>query len=244
MAEKMQNEKESNLTLQIRVADDVASKFKTLAEQLEVTQGAALEQILAAYEDVAWKVTIPDRQKEVDELEGLMRRIIGIYKNAVDLNKHTEDNIRQEFSKKYQEQEKMLKRLAQQIDKAEEAHEDQKARAISAEKSLKTMQSEIRSKNDLILSLRDKAEYLERETARLAAVEEDNKDLRERLKTADDKDDIISSLQQELAELKMTHKEEILELKTAHQEKIQEIRDKNAEMLLSKIEQIEKLQAK
>ena len=67
--------------LQIRTNEELVAKFKQISEELEVPYGSALELLLQSYDIGQLKAVVPDRAKEIEEVEIITRRFLEIYQN-------------------------------------------------------------------------------------------------------------------------------------------------------------------
>lgn len=202
---------EAKTPLQIRASEEVSERFKALTENMGLTQGAALEKILSAYDDIAWKASVPDRAKEAEELEGLMRRILAIYQNAVEMNKNSEDNIRELYRKQIELKDSQIEALREMIKEA--SVKDKVIKELQTE--LLKHQQDAAVKNDYINELKGK---LEQQT-----------EIIENAKKLTEQNDLLAKENAEykakLTDIEQTHKEELLNIKMKSQEEVQKIQE-------------------
>ena len=202
---------EAKTPLQIRASEEVSERFKALTENMGLTQGAALEKILSAYDDIAWKASVPDRAKEAEELEGLMRRILAIYQNAVEMNKNSEDNIRELYRKQIELKDSQIESLREMIKEA--SVKDKVIKELQTE--LLKYQQDAAVKNDYINELKGK---IEQQT-----------EIIENAKKLTEQNDLLAKENAEykakMTDIEQTHKEELLNIKMKSQEEIQKIQE-------------------
>lgn len=202
---------EAKTPLQIRASEEVSERFKALTENMGLTQGAALEKILSAYDDIAWKASVPDRAKEAEELEGLMRRILAIYQNAVEMNKNSEDNIRELYRKQIELKDSQIEALREMIKEA--SVKDKVIKELQTE--LLKYQQDAAVKNDYINELKGK---IEQQT-----------EIIENAKKLTEQNDLLAKENAEykakMTDIEQTHKEELLNIKMKSQEEIQKIQE-------------------
>jgi chromosome segregation ATPase len=234
MAEK------SNAPLQIRTQEEVSSKFKAIAEDLGVPQGTALDLMIQAYETSALKTVLPDRTKEIEEFEGLSKKILEFYKSSLLLNKTAEDRIREEFSslldKRNKQIEKFQTGLAESNEKKESiASEVKDLRKTIAElsESNRSLKSEIATKNDLIKNYKEKTDDL---SGIISEYKDHEKEYQELKALLQQKETENADLKRSLSEKDMDTKRELAELKEHYQDQIYSIREEYNKRLLDQLD--------
>lgn len=240
----------------IRLDTDTADKFKQFAEQHGFTQNQALDNLLRIFELNNAKMLLPDRQKEIDEFEAHVKRLLEIYINALELNRNTEDYIRQEFLQRLQSRETIIAELQEKLaietasvkrltdarlQDAEviQSHAQQIQNFKKQNDTIGQLVAEYRDKNDTLNSMLTEFKQYKEQAEGLKIQLDGIKTAKTELELLVQKITVdIEKTQQELADLKVKHQQEITMLQdkadVEHQKEIlllkQEFQDKFNQM--------------
>jgi chromosome segregation ATPase len=250
MAEKISQ------VLQIRTNEELVAKFKQISEELEVPYGSALELLLQSYDIGQLKAIVPDRAKEIEEVEILTRRFLEVYQNSIQLNKTAEDAIREGFVKQLAARDELIEKLKVDIDEAKAT----KTAAVSArqemEREVISLRESSATEKDLLQNYKEKVESLSGLLAEYQSFKDENINLKNEIAvvrtTCDKYAKEIDQYKQEMERVKEQHQIEleklenkhnamVNELKADYQEKIYEVREDYNNRL---IEQISKMSNK
>lgn len=139
-----------------RISEDTAGKFKKLANDLNFTQADFFDSLINTYELETAKGLLGDRKKEVEEFRNHAQRLIAIYLNALEINKNTEEKIREKFVDKLQKKEEFLSSLQDQVKQLKDNlidNEQQKENAIKSNRELEIKSQQLQDIADAKVEL-------------------------------------------------------------------------------------------
>ena len=139
-----------------RISEDTAGKFKKLANDLNFTQADFFDSLINTYELETAKGLLGDRKKEVEEFRNHAQRLIAIYLNALEINKNTEEKIREKFVDKLQKKEEFLSSLQDQVKQLKDnviENEQQKENAIKSNRELEIKSQQLQDIADAKVEL-------------------------------------------------------------------------------------------
>lgn len=103
-----------------RLDTNTTEKFKELASTLGLTQDKMLVDLISAFELEQAKQTLTDRGKEIEEFQDIAYRLIRIYTNSLELNKSTEERIKDKFTEQLIQKQDLITNLQEQVNKFKE----------------------------------------------------------------------------------------------------------------------------
>ena len=208
-----------------RLTDDTNSRFKKIAEILDVTQEETLSTLLSVYELDVTKNTMKDRAKEIEEFNNHIKRLFDIYKNSLEINKNCEDTIRVELSKQLEKKDNLITNLQGQISNNKINLESLNTDLLMALKENEAYKEEVMNLKSLLKSNEDlMAEYKEKVETFSSMLNEYGRYRDQHNKS----ESIINSLKEEIQGLNLKIKESELE-KNNLQDKIELINQVSSE---------------
>lgn len=142
-----------------RLDTNTTEKFKELASALGLTQDKMLLDLISAFELEQAKLTLTDRGKEIEEFQEIAHRMIRIYTNSLELNKSSEERIRDKFTEQLIQKQDLITNLQEQVNKYKE---DAKSKDILLSKTLDD-NKKLKSELDNITSIIETKEALVQE---------------------------------------------------------------------------------
>jgi predicted nucleic acid-binding Zn-ribbon protein len=237
--------------LQIRTNEELAAKFKQVSEELEIPYGPALELLIQAYDVGKFKESTPERAKEIEEVETITRRFLEIYKNALQLNKTSEESIKEGFLKQLSTRDQLIETLKTDIDEAK----TEKEAAVNAKQEIEQTLAVIRegqeNEKELLQSYKERIDSLSGLLAEHKEFKTDNIKLKEEISALsaanirNEKElsaaaEKIRHLEDQhvlaIEKLENKHIAEINKLNKSYQDKIYEIREDYNRRLLEQFE--------
>ncbi|MGL5149511.1 MAG: hypothetical protein ACRC7N_02925, partial [Clostridium sp.] len=103
-----------------RLDTNTTEKFKELESTLGLTQDKMLVDLISAFELEQAKQTLTDRGKEIEEFQDIAYRLIRIYTNSLELNKSTEERIKDKFTEQLIQKQDLITNLQEQVNKFKE----------------------------------------------------------------------------------------------------------------------------
>lgn len=103
-----------------RLDTNTTEKFKELASTLGLTQDKMLADLISSFELEQAKQTLTDRGKEIEEFQDIAYRMIRIYTNSLELNKSTEERIKDKFTEQLIQKQDLITNLQDQVNKFKE----------------------------------------------------------------------------------------------------------------------------
>lgn len=95
-------------------------KFRKFAEDNEYSnQAEAFEAIMGIIEMAEIKEELKDRSKEIDTFQDTVGKLVGMFVNALNVNKSSEERIRRELSRESLEKDETIKKLNKKIEDLE-----------------------------------------------------------------------------------------------------------------------------
>lgn len=133
-----------------RLDTNTTEKFKELASTLGLTQDKMLVDLISAFELEQAKQTLTDRGKEIEEFQDISYRLIRIYTNSLELNKSTEERIKDKFTEQLIQKQDLITNLQEQVNKFKE---DAKSKDTLLSMTLddnKKLKSELNNINSIV----------------------------------------------------------------------------------------------
>lgn len=173
-----ENKKDSMLVRSFRVSSDVLTRFKTLQDELHITQDGALKMLVDAYEFEQAKKVLSDRETEISNFQLKVNELCDAFLHSLQLNEDAENRVRSE--------------VALQLDAKDRAIADYQT-ALEVEKE----------KAEACLALQEELKFSQQSVANLETLlHEKDKSLSEAeerfKKQLEDKDRLVRMLQEKL----------------------------------------------
>ena len=110
----------------MRLNEEDLEQFKAFAKDNGLNQQQAFNSLIALAELERTKDTLGDRAKEVESFRDTINRAIGMYINSLEINKTTEERIREELSKELKIKTDFISDLQFKLEVAEKRLEQEK----------------------------------------------------------------------------------------------------------------------
>jgi len=178
MSEELKKEQSS--VRSFRVTDEVMARFNSIKDDLKLNQDGALGMLINAYELEQAKEALPDRETEIANFQMKAKELVDAFLFSLQLNADAEDRVRSEVALRIETLEKSLANYQAQLEA-----EKEKVKGLEGERAeLQGAIAELAElREDLAKALRDQIE---------AKAQHD--------KQLEDKDSIVSMLQEKLAD--------------------------------------------
>jgi uncharacterized protein YyaL (SSP411 family) len=241
--------------LQIRTNEELVAKFKQISEELEVPYGSALDLLLQSYDIGQLKAVVPDRAKEIEEVEMITRRFLEIYQNSVQLNRTAEESIREGFAKQLAARDELIEKLKTEVDDSKSARTAAVSALQEMERELISLRESHAIEKDLVQNYKERIESLSGLLTEYQSFKDENTNLKKEIAvaqgTCDKYLEEIEIANQEMLRIKEQHQIEfeklenkhnamVNELKADYQDKIYEVREDYNQRLISQIEKMAK----
>ena len=156
----------------LRLQEEDITKFKTYADELGLNQAQAFNSLIGLLELERAKGSLTDRGKEIETFRDTVNKLIGFYINSLEVNKVSEERIREEFKKDLNTKDDVIQQLQKNklelIARMEEAKENIEALNKDVERSKANIEATNKS--------------LEAQEKQIKTLEANNKMLQEQLK--------------------------------------------------------------
>lgn len=241
--------------LQIRTNEELVAKFKQMSEELEVPYGSALELLLQSYDIGQLKAVVPDRAKEIEEVEIITRRFLEIYQNSVQLNRTAEESIREGFAKQLAARDELIEKLKTEVDDSKSARTASVSALQEMEREVISLRESSVTEKDLLQNYKERVESLSGLLTEYQSFKDENINLKKEIaaiqvtcdkyakeieKANQELERIKEQRQIELEKLENKHSAMVNELKAEYQEKINDVRESYNNRLISQIEKFAK----
>ena len=80
-------------TLQIRSNNEAIAEFKKIAEELNITQGAVLDVMIASYNANKTAVNYPNQKNNIEEFYKLIHTVLDMYSLSVEIAENKEQQL-------------------------------------------------------------------------------------------------------------------------------------------------------
>ena len=141
-----------------RLKEEEIEKFRAFADENNIKQSAIFSKLIESFELAKAKGIVSDRCKEIEAMEGHLQGIQTIYLSALEINKNTEDTIKENYSKELvskdqiimelQEKNKLLGSNIENIKTLEKSNEELTKIVATRDKDLILKAEEFQKLND------------------------------------------------------------------------------------------------
>lgn len=182
-------------------------------------------------------------EKDLEDLQLSLNRVLGIFKSCLERNNSIENNIEDKYINVVKQKEEEITSLSEQLEKVKKEKEEVLAKNEETKRerddlktSIKSVQKEVEEKNEYLAALKEKADYY----SKISVQNEEYKNEIENLKS--DLDEVKSELKdsglreaelaREIETLKNQKEVEITQLKMSFNNELSELKDKHNSSLL------------
>lgn len=250
----MENKEQKATPTTFRITPTTNDKFKELAQSIGLTQEEMLSNLISSYELENAKALIVNREKEIDEFQSHITRLINIYLNSLELNQSSELRIEEKYMIEINKKVEIINLLQEQIKELKEAISKQDVLLTNTlnenakiSDEINTLKDTLKTKENLINEYKEKIdtltslviEYTEYKNNYLSLKTEYENSLSEREKISLSYKEInlekinlekrIELLQNSIDEYKLN----ISNLKSEHKENIKEIKTEQESIIKS-----------
>lgn len=121
----MENKESKATPTTFRITSSTNDKFKELAQSFGFTQEEMLSNLISTYELENAKALIINREKEIDEFQSHVSRLVNIYLNSLELNQNSENRIHEKYSEQINKKVEMINLLQNKISEMKDNVENQ-----------------------------------------------------------------------------------------------------------------------
>lgn len=192
--------------LSVRISDELKEKFQSLAEGEGINNKEFMDLIIRNYEVNKAAVNTDFIKSDIDELQGIIKRILDIYINIVEKNKIKNSEMVNSFKGTLEEESNKNEKLKEDMGNIKKELEDLKSENKQLKDSLKEYKSllekereDIKGYKDLNLMLKDKISELNSYKNEAEDLRRINQEINNDLKIMErEKDSCLSKLNEEL----------------------------------------------
>lgn len=256
----MENKEQKATPTTFRITPNTNDKFKELAQSFGLTQEEMLSNLISAYELENAKALIVNREKEIDEFQSHVNRLVNIYLNSLELNQSSELKIEEKYMTEINKKIEMINLLQEQIKELKEANSKQdllltntlneNSKILEESNNLKDT---LNTKEKLIKEYIEKIDTLTSLVTEYSSFKNNYLNLKKELENSNsDKEKILfvnkeiqlekSNLEKriELLENQLNqYNETLTTLKDEHKENIKQVKTEYSDMLNSKNKELE-----
>ena len=124
---EIQNEQNKSVTMQIRADETTRAQFADICKSLNLTQGAAMQQLIHAYELEQAKGALVGSADVIDDVRSHMDAVVNAFLVQLEHNANTNERYKQEYQERLESKEKALIDSQQQAQQARETAEQAQA---------------------------------------------------------------------------------------------------------------------
>ena len=111
----MDNKEQKATPTTFRITSTTNDKFKELAQSFGFTQEEMLSNLISTYELENAKALIINREKEIDEFQSHVSRLVNIYLNSLELNQNSENRIHEKYSNEINSKAEIINNLQEKL---------------------------------------------------------------------------------------------------------------------------------
>lgn len=129
-------------TLQIRSNNEAIAEFKKIAEELNITQGAVLDVMIASYNANKTAVNYPNQKNNIEEFYKLIHTVLDMYSLSVEIAENKEQQLNSKYRTEIERLTKEnieLGEMRKRVEKAEKEIEKAKNTTESLENQIKSL---------------------------------------------------------------------------------------------------------
>jgi chromosome segregation ATPase len=213
--------------LSVRISDELKEKFQSLAEGEGINNKEFMDLIIRNYEVNKAAVNTDFIKSDIDELQGIIKRILDIYINIVEKNKIKNSEMVNSFKGTLEEESNKNEKLKEDMGNIKKELEDLKSENKQLKDSLKEYKAllekereDIKGYKDLNLMLKDKISDLNSYKNEAEDLRRINQEINDDLKIMErEKDSCLSKLNEELKHSDILESK-LNEVKISYEDKI------------------------
>lgn len=133
----------------IRLTDETKQQFADLAKKYGYTQEECMKTLIHNLELQDIKMMLGDRKKEIETFESYMNGLFQLYKSSLEINKHTEDKIKEELHKKLEDKDYEIAILKSTVKETDTVAKKYAGDIKDLNNKIKELQNQIANANDL-----------------------------------------------------------------------------------------------
>ena len=217
--------------LSVRISDELKEKFQSLAEGEGINNKEFMDLIIRNYEVNKAAVNTDFIKSDIDELQGIIKRILDIYINIVEKNKIKNSEMVNRFKGTLEEESNKNEKLKEDMGNIKKELEDLKSENKQLKDSLKEYKAllekereDIKGYKDLNLMLKDKISDLNSYKNEAEDLRRINQEINDDLKIMEkEKDSCLSKLNEELKHSDILESK-LNEVKISYEDKITKIK--------------------
>lgn len=141
----------------MRLGEEDLEHFRVFAKENGMNHQQAFKSLVALVELEKARTTSPERAKEIDVFRDTVNKLIGFYSNSLEINKTTEETIREELKKELATKDTVIANLQDQLKDIKEDNDNLNDKYKKIESDNKDLQqkiidlnSEFEEKNSII----------------------------------------------------------------------------------------------
>ena len=139
---EMENGKKKSKSF--RLSNEIVEKLKDYAEQSGCKDdSAAIRMLINSAEILNARVTIPEREKEIEGFQTKANDLVSMFLSSLNLNQTTEQRIREEFSDRIIKKDAINEKLSDQISDLKKKNEEEIQKSIDLEDQINAKTDEL-----------------------------------------------------------------------------------------------------
>ena len=127
----------------MRLSEEDLEQFRLFAKENGMNQQQAFKSLVSLVELEKARTTSPERAKEIDVFRDTVNKLIGFYANSLEINKTTEETIREELKKELVAKDRTIANLQDLIRATKEDNDNLKNNYEKLESNNKYLQQKI-----------------------------------------------------------------------------------------------------
>lgn len=179
----------------IRLEEKDLEQFREFAKKQGLNQTQAFNSLIALAELDRAKNTLGDRAKEIDAFRDTVNKLLNFYVNSLDINRATEETIREELKKELATKDNTIASLQEQASKLQEDIKKYKDLAINVANNNKDLNQQLQ---DLSNTITDKNKSIDKLNSNNDLLQEQ---LQEYKKYKEDYNNLQTTYQEQLTAL-------------------------------------------
>lgn len=248
----MDNKEQKATPTTFRITSTTNDKFKELAQSFGFTQEEMLSNLISTYELENAKALIINREKEIDEFQSHVSRLVNIYLNSLELNQNSENRIHEKYSNEINSKSEIINNLQEkllekdkQLSSLKTLLQDISKDYDKSSEEIKSIKDTLETKENLIIEYKEKIDTLTSLVTEYREYKEDYLNLKSKYESSLQKN---SDIQYELKELRLekSNLEKTIEIINnqlqEYKDNINQIKLEHKESIAEKNNEINKMQ--
>ena len=247
----MDNKEQKATPTTFRITSTTNDKFKELAQSFGFTQEEMLSNLISTYELENAKALIINREKEIDEFQSHVSRLVNIYLNSLELNQNSENRIHEKYSNEINSKAEIINNLQEKLLEKDKQLSSLKtllqdiSKDYDKSSEIKSIKDTLQTKQNLIIEYKEKIDTLTSLVTEYREYKEDYLNLKSKYESSLQKN---SDIQYELKELRLekSNLEKTIEIINnqlqEYKDNINQIKLEHKESIAEKNNEINKMQ--